>query len=130
MSKCISVHGEYSEHEYTSKPICDYCGQISEMIALAQLQVMRTALEQIQELHKPFPVYTRESGECYHGDECEGVELENGTYCPDYTEGFTCIECAELAKFADDLPEWPCPTRKLADAGLTDRMARTNQGDK
>ena len=53
MSKCISVHGEYSEHEYTSKPTCDYCGQISEMLAIVQNEDFRTALVAIQELHKP-----------------------------------------------------------------------------
>lgn len=93
MSKCISIHGEYSEHEYTTKPICDYCGQISEMIALAQLQVMRTALEQIQELHNPYITKSREA---------------------------LCLRCGIT---------WPCSTRKLADEGLTDRMARTNQGE-
>lgn len=51
MSKCISVHGEYSEHEYTTKPVCDHCGQISEMLAIAQNEAMRTALEQIKEMH-------------------------------------------------------------------------------
>lgn len=121
MSKCISVHGEYSEHEYTSKPMCDYCGQISEMIALAQLQVMRTALEQIQELHCSVPIYTTESGDCEHGDECEGIELESGMYCPDQTDGVTCGECGDIAMnfcVDDGFPEWPCDTRKLADEGL------------
>lgn len=88
MSKCISIHGEYSEHEYTSKPICDYCGQISEMIALAQLQVMRTALEQIQELH----------AKTYWTAQDEVWELNA-----------KCNECHAV---------YPCPTRKLADEAL------------
>ncbi|MEU5838528.1 hypothetical protein ABZ820_33340 [Streptomyces diacarni] len=53
MSKCISVHGEYSEHEYTTKPTCDYCGQISEMLAIVQNEDFRSALVAIQEHHVP-----------------------------------------------------------------------------
>lgn len=54
------------------------------------IPVMRTALEQIQELHPLSPV------------------------------GSWCEKCFE---------DFPCKTRKLADAALTDRMARTNQGE-
>lgn len=62
------------------------------------IPVMRTALEQIQELH---PI--EETGVEYHG--------VKEVWCP------TCRDYA------------PCETRKLADAGLADRMARTNQGE-
>ena len=85
------------------------------------LPVMRTALEQIQELHCSVPIYTTESGDCEHGDECEGIELESGMYCPDHKDGVTCGECAEIVEqycVDDGLPSWPCATRKLADAGL------------
>ena len=54
------------------------------------IPVMRTALEQIQELHPLSPV------------------------------GSWCEKCFE---------DFPCKTRKLAVAGLTDRMARTNRGE-
>ena len=65
------------------------------------IPVMRTALEQIQELHKP--------------------EL--------WVDGlsFHCVECSGTG---DTMPTLsPCPTRKLADEALIDRMARTNQGE-
>lgn len=84
--------------------------------------VMRQALVAIQELHRPVPIYTTESGECEHGDECEGIEIHNGDmYCPDQTDGVTCAECGDIAMnfcVDDGFPEWPCDTRKLADAGL------------
>lgn len=57
------------------------------------IPVMRTALEQIQELHKPV------------------LNRFGATVCS---------PCNRLH---------PCATRKLADAGLVDRMARTNQGE-
>lgn len=63
VSKCISIWGEFSEHEYTGdNATCDYCGQVSEMIAVDQLPTMRAALVAIQELHKPV----------YEGDEAVG----------------------------------------------------------
>lgn len=84
---------------------------------------MRTALVAIQELHRPVPVYTTESGDCEHGDECEGIEILNGDmYCPDQTDGVTCAECGDIAMnfcVDDGFPEWPCDTRKLADQGLS-----------
>ena len=60
---------------------------------LHKIPVMRTALEQIQELHHPNS---------------------------DYGYPMMCRNCSQ---------DWPCPTRKLADEALTDRMARTNQGE-
>ena len=92
MSKCISVRGEYSEHEYTGKdPTCDYCGQISEMIAAAQLQTMRAALVAIQKLHK---------------------------LCKTFTGKEVCNVCnTETGKPI----KYPCKTRKLTDEALEDQ---------
>lgn len=89
---------------------------------LHKIPAMRAALVAIQELHRPVPVYTTESGECEHGDDCEGIEIHNGDmYCPDQTDGVTCAECGDIVMnfcVDDGLPEWPCDTRKLADEGL------------
>lgn len=96
VSKCISNWGEFSEHEYTSKPICDYCGQISEMLAIVQNEDFRTALEQIQELHNPVKGWIS--------------EREYLLYCAD---------CGDAT--------YPCATRRLADQGLGDNLARTTK---
>ena len=66
---------------------------------LRAIPVMRTALEQIQELHSE-----------------EDSAWDNRKIC-----GGCSIRLSETL--------FPCETRKLADAGLADRMARTNQGE-
>ena len=43
MSKCVSQHGEYSEHQVTDG-VCDYCGVVDESPLI-------TGLREIQELH-------------------------------------------------------------------------------
>ena len=63
------------------------------------IPVMRTALEQIQELH----------AKTYWTAQDEVWELNA-----------KCDECHAA---------YPCETRKLADAALTDHTARTNQGE-
>ena len=63
------------------------------------IPVMRTALEQIQELHKPR----------FIGTESDGTPM------------YACMHCIR--------EEGTCKTRKLAYEALTDRMARTNQGE-
>lgn len=72
-------------------------------------------LDKVRALHKPVPIYTTEAGDCEHGGDCRAVELEDGSYCPVHTDGLTCNECAELAKWADDLPAYPCPTIQAID---------------
>ena len=47
MSKCISNHGEFSEHE-VSNGVCEFCGAV-EM----DYDNLRAALVAVQELHKP-----------------------------------------------------------------------------
>lgn len=96
VSKCISVHGEFSEHEYTGQnPTCDYCGQVSEMIAVDQLQTMRTALVAIQELHGRQLIHLPSWDP--HGH-------------PEYRESTRCKTCGSA--------ENPCATRRLADDAL------------
>ena len=63
------------------------------------IPVMRTALEQIQELHKPR----------FIGTESDGTPM------------YACLHCIR--------EKGTCKTRKLADAALTDHVARTNQGE-
>lgn len=75
---------------------------------LRAIPVMRTALEQIQELHKP-----------KHGERPESYDV-------DYAEPLNWIKYTICANCHT---EYPCATRNLADEGLTDRMARTNQGE-
>ncbi|ALQ30091.1 hypothetical protein AA310_12390 [Arthrobacter sp. YC-RL1] len=109
MSKCISVHGEFSEHEYTGQnPTCDYCGQVSEMIAVDQLQTMRTALVAIQELHHPAITLK--------GWDADGKEI---------TE-WVCKYCTSIAEKGTYFA-FPCATRRLADDALTART--TKNGD-
>lgn len=50
MSKCISQHGEYSEHQVTDG-VCDYCGVVDE-------DALITGLREIQELHKPCKTFS------------------------------------------------------------------------
>lgn len=64
------------------------------------IPVMRTALEQIQAQHKPY----------FIGTESDGTPI------------YRCLSCVGTYNGS-------CATRKLADAALTDRMARTNQGE-
>ena len=48
MSKCISRHGEYSEHEFGSDPFtCDLCGACVEDEALAELDRLRAENERL-----------------------------------------------------------------------------------
>lgn len=73
----------------------------------------REALAPIRELHRCVPIYV-------HADECEDpehddyIETWTGEYvCPECPPvGWTCAECAEVASYADDLPEWPCDTAR------------------
>ena len=61
--------------------------------------IMRTALEAIQELHKPMPMV------------------------PGLEETPVCDGCENPGRFV----YWPCPTRRLADQGLGDNLARTTK---
>lgn len=72
---------------------------------LHKIPVMRAALVAIQELHKPQLV------EDFFSD-IKGSSANRWMR--------VCSTC--------DTDDYPCGTRKLADEGLTDRMARTNQG--
>ena len=66
------------------------------------------ALEAVEALHRKVPVYVTEAGDCKHGADCESVEFEGLSMCPDDTEGYTCDHCAELNP--DEYPEYPCST--------------------
>ncbi|MGP9528618.1 hypothetical protein [Glutamicibacter sp. AOP5-A2-18] len=71
---------------------------------LKAIPAMRTALVAIQELHKP--------------------------YRPTRATAVYCAHCFEDGGYDGALSVlYPCDTRKLADEALTDRMARTNQGE-
>lgn len=73
---------------------------MSEFEELKRLPFIVDQLVAIQELHKPVKVLA----------------------------GWTRCSC----NLKDDMGLsvlWPCSTRKLADEALTDRMARTNQGE-
>ncbi|MFJ2619712.1 hypothetical protein [Glutamicibacter sp. NPDC087344] len=111
MSKCISAHGEYSEHTFTHDPECDYCGEPLPN----RVETMRTALVAIQELHKPFPVY---SDECPDFDcELEHVEIDQ-TFYHDVVDYWACGGCCKPEGDADEYVNHPCRTRQLADKGL------------
>ena len=82
---------------------------------------LRAALVAIQELHRSVPIYTTWVEDCGHDFECDPVEIDGDSYCPDETDGVTCGECVDIARnfgLDDGLPVWPCPTRRLADEGL------------
>ncbi|WP_413455960.1 hypothetical protein ACLQ8T_05630 [Glutamicibacter sp. FR1] len=94
---------------------------------LHKIPAMRAALEAIQELHKPVEtqVLTGDCavGECEHEDDCPTVDF---VYCA------ACNEIAELANayYAEEgmqIVSHPCPTRRLADQGLGDNLARTTK---
>ena len=66
MSKCISNHGEFSEHEVTGG-VCEFCGAVE-----VDYDNLRAALVAIQELHKitlGFGVPFR-CGHCAHEHPC------------------------------------------------------------
>lgn len=79
---------------------------------IARAEAAEKAVAAVRELHKPVPVYTTEMGDCEHGDDCEGVEISDGAYCPVHTDGLTCDSCAAIGEdlSAGELPAYPCPT--------------------
>lgn len=79
MSKCISNHGEFSEHEVT-EGVCEFCGAVA-----LDYDEMRAALEQIQEMH---PI--EETGVEGHG--------VKEVWCPTCREHAPC----ETRKLADE----------------------------
>lgn len=99
VAECINGRGE--NHVVTHGPECFYCGQIPTK----PFETMRTALEAIQELHKPQLVE-------------DFFNAIDGSSANRWKR--VCVSC--------DFDDYPCATRKLADEGL-DRMARTNQGE-
>lgn len=66
------------------------------------------ALEAVEALHRRVPVYVTEAGDCKHGGDCESVEIDGESMCPDDTDGDTCSYCAELN--AMEYPNYPCAT--------------------
>lgn len=49
MSKCISYHGEYSDHEYPdSTYVCDLCGVFVEEALIAEVKRISAELEEIR----------------------------------------------------------------------------------
>ena len=50
MSKCISSHGEYSEHEPGPHPfVCAWCGVFDEDAAVAEVERLRTEMAELNE---------------------------------------------------------------------------------
>ena len=66
------------------------------------------ALAAVEALHRKVPVYVTEAGDCKHGGDCESVEIDGESMCPDGTEGYTCTHCAELN--TEECPDYPCTT--------------------
>lgn len=76
------------------------------------------ALEQVLELHKPVPIYDVEAGDCEHGEDCVGIELEpSETYCPDHIAYYSCA-CMMDASSPDEFPEYPCPTVQAIEGAI------------
>lgn len=109
---------------------------------LHRIPVMKSALEQIQETHVPAQVWHQRfniNGTLISSTTTDGPcvicnpTITDAQHCPDCTNdgsegGHEDTWCEGVApSYTRTL--WPCPTRKLADEGLTDRMARTNQGE-
>ena len=79
-----------------------------------------TALEAVIELHKPVPIYDVESGDCEHGEDCVGIEIEpSETYCPDHIDYYSC-ECMMDASSPDEFPEYPCPTVQAIEGAINE----------
>ena len=85
----------------------------------ARAEQAEAQVRRVRGLHKPVPVYLTESGECEHGDECEGIEVSSGDFvCPDSESETTCEACAEVAQtfgLDGELPIYPCDTIKALD---------------
>ena len=79
-----------------------------------------TALEKVLELHKPVPIYDVEAGDCEHGEDCVGVEIEpSETYCPDHIAYYSC-ECMMDASSPDEFPEYPCLTVQAIEGAINE----------
>ena len=97
------------------------------------IPIMRTALEQIQEMHKPVdPVFNWKTGLTLRPPcpDCNGKAGVHDCGCwSDKDIEYECSYCNDFGNPRRTSVLWPCATRKLADEALTDRMARTNQGE-
>ncbi|MGP4916215.1 hypothetical protein ACTXJ9_10990 [Brachybacterium tyrofermentans] len=78
MSKCISSHGEYSDHE-PGDP-CPYCGEYDTARIIAERDQAKARIQAARELHQP-----HEDKECGTVcDECSYFGGDYGLYPTDY----------------------------------------------
>lgn len=52
MSKCISSHGEYSEHEVKEGFSCEWCGVFDERAALDRIEALEAERDRAEKLHQ------------------------------------------------------------------------------
>lgn len=121
MSKCISSHGEYSEHE-PGDP-CPWCGEYDTERIIAERDDALARIKAVRELHTPreeqVVVGDCSIEECDHEDECPTVPF------------LVCTECWRVADEADTYfaergvshVAHPCPTVQALDS------ARAARGD-
>lgn len=107
---------------------------------LHKIPAMRAALEAIQEQHKPAKIWHRRfngNGTLISATTTDGPcvicnpSVGDGEHCPDCTNdgsegGYEDDRCEGVKAKYPHTP-WPCPTRRLADQGLGDNLARTTK---
>lgn len=93
---------------------------------------LRAALVSIQELHAELTVYEWDYDRNEFKLNSQGEQIVIARLCRACTPQSILDDLDDASYDAsgsyDDVP-FPCKTRELADEGLTDRMARTNQGE-
>ncbi|MGO2030617.1 MAG: hypothetical protein ACTH2A_06690 [Glutamicibacter ardleyensis] len=90
---------------------------------LHRIPVMRTALEQIQELHKPESRWSATSvPEFSYEYASDAEEMADGGEIHEFKVCAHCSEIDDMRAYSTDMlyrdSLWPCATRKLADEGL------------
>ena len=102
----------FNLHRHNTRPLKDR--------NMHKIERALNSLEQVLELHKPVPIYDVEAGDCEHGEDCVGIELEpSETYCPDHIAYYSCA-CMMDASSPDEFPKYPCLTVQAIERATND----------
>lgn len=116
MNKCISSHGEYSDHE-PGDP-CPYCGEYDTARIIAERDKAQARIQAVRDVHRRYGVYELEDScniagdqhreEHHHEDSDDAGEF----YCDLLPIGAQCDHCRDSY---GDRVNWPCDTIRALD---------------